>query len=145
MPASNKRNSALKANPYTKKRRWVTSTAVMILASVGGALGINFLWLNPPTDANGSAVNSTKTQTVTGDAIQYRFGTVQLEVTATNGKIESINEIQATASQGWLEAFPIIKQAALDAQGADFGNVSGATFSTDAYREALNSALNKLS
>lgn len=145
MPSSNKSNAKkLDANPYTKKRRWITSTAVMVLASVGGALGINFLWLNPPTDANGTAVNATKTQTVTGDPIQYRYGTMQLEVTATDGKIEKITELQATSSPGWEQAIPMLNQAAIEAQGATFGNLSGATYIADAYRQALTNALQKL-
>jgi uncharacterized protein with FMN-binding domain len=132
------------ANPYTKKRPWVASTIVMVLASVTGALGINYLWLNPVSDLSGSADGTTGTKTVTGDAVEYRYGVVQLEVTATNGKIEKISEVQATASSGYMQAFPYLNEMALKAQSADFGNLSGATFSSEAYAEALASALNKL-
>lgn len=135
----------LMANKYTKKRPWVTSTIVMVIASIGGAFGLNHFWLNPPIDTSGTAAGATKTQTVTGDAIEYRYGVVQLEVTATAGKIEKISELQATASSGWLEAIPMLNQVALEAQGSDFANISGATFTADAYREALSSALAKLS
>jgi uncharacterized protein with FMN-binding domain len=135
----------LPASAYTKKRPWVTSTAVMVLASVAGAFGINYFILNPPVDNSGSASNATKTQTVTGDAIQYRYGTVQLEVTATAGKIEKVTEIQATTTRGWESAVPLLNKAAIDSQGANFGNISGATFITDAYKKALSSALSKLS
>lgn len=138
-------SNSLMANKYTKKRPWVTSTAVMVLASVAGAFGINNFWLNPATDTSGSANNATKTQTVTGEAIQYRYGVVQLEITATAGKIEKINEIQASTSNGWQEAVPLLNQAAISAQNANFGNISGATFTTDAYKQALASALSKLS
>jgi uncharacterized protein with FMN-binding domain len=117
----------------------------MVLASIAGAFGINNFWLNPAIDTSGSATGTTDTQTVTGDAIQYRYGVVQLEITATAGKIETINEIQASTTEGWQEAVPIIHQAALDAQSADFANISGATFTTDAYKQALASALSKLS
>lgn len=134
----------LLANPYTKKRPWVSSTIFLVLASVAGAFGINYLWLNPVSDLSGSADGTTSTKTVTGDAIEYRYGVVQLEVTATNGKIEKINEVQATASSGYMEAFPYLNEMALKAQSADFGNLSGATFSTEAYAQALSSALNKL-
>lgn len=132
------------ANPYTKKRPWVTSTIVLVIASIGGAVGINNLWLNPSTDLSGSADGTTGTKTVSGDAIEYRYGVVQLEVTATNGKIEKIAEVQATASSGYMQAFPYLNEMALKAQSADFGNLSGATFSSEAYAQALASALNKL-
>ncbi len=132
------------ANPYTKKRPWVASTIVMVLASVAGAFGINYLWLNPVSDLSGTAGGTTGTKTVSGDAIEYRYGVVQLEVTATNGKIEKIAEVQATASSGYMQAFPYLNEMALKAQSADFGNLSGATFSSEAYAQALSSALNKL-
>lgn len=134
----------LMANPYTKKRPWVASTIVMVLASVAGAFGINYLWLNPASDLSGTAGGATGTKTVSGDAIEYRYGVVQLEVTATNGKIEKIAEVQATASSGYMQAFSYLNEMALKAQSADFGNLSGATFSSEAYAQALSSALNKL-
>ena len=116
----------------------------MVAASVGGAFAINAIWLNPAIDTSGSASGATKTQTVKGDAIQYRYGVIEIEVTATNGKIESINEVQSSSSPDWQSAIPILHDAALKAQKADFGNLSGATFTTQAYQQALASALSKL-
>jgi uncharacterized protein with FMN-binding domain len=69
---------------------------------------------------------------------------IELEVTATAGKIESITELQATASPGFDQAIPILNQEAMKAQSASFGNLSGATFTTDAYKQALSSAMSKL-
>lgn len=126
------------------KRPWKTSTAVLSLLSIGGGLAANYFWLNPETNTSGDAGGATKTQTVTGDAIQYRYGTVQLEITASNGKLESINDLVVETTPGWEEAVPVIHEAAMQAQSADFGNVSGATFTTEAYKQALASALSKL-
>ena len=116
----------------------------MVAASIGGALGINAVWLNPAIDTSGSASEATKTQTVKSDVIQYRYGAVELEVTATAGKIEKITELQATTSSGWESAVPILNQEAMKAQSANFGNLSGATFITEAYKQALSNALSKL-
>lgn len=138
------RNSKVDANRFTKKRPWILSTIIMVAASIGGAFGINAIWLNPATDNSGSADAATKTQTVKGDAIEYRYGVIELEVTATAGKIEKITEVQATATDSWLAVVPLLNEAALEAQKADFGNVSGATFTTQAYQQALASALSKL-
>lgn len=135
----------LSANLYTKKRPWVTSTIVMVVASIAGAICINAIWLNPSANLSGSADGTSGTKTVSGDAIEYRYGVVQLEVTATDGKIEKINEIKATSSRGYMGAFPYLNEMAIKAQSADFGNLSGATFSSKAYAEALASALSKLS
>jgi hypothetical protein len=131
-------------NPYTKKRPWITSTIIMVAASIGGAFGINAIWLNPTVDTSGSASGATKTQTVKSDVINYRYGAVELEVTATAGKIEKINEIQASTTPGWESAIPLLNQEAIKAQSANFGNLSGATFITDAYKQALSNALSKL-
>ena len=72
------------------------------------------------------------------------YGTVQLEVTSTNGKITKITEVQATANNGREAAFPYLKKYAIEANGSSFGNLSGATYTTDAYKQALNSAISKL-
>jgi uncharacterized protein with FMN-binding domain len=116
----------------------------MVVGSIGGAIGINNFILNPITDTSGSASGATKTQTVKSDVINYQYGVVELEVTATAGKLEMINEVQATASNGWETAIPVLNQQALAAQGADFGNLSGATFISEAYKKALSNALAKL-
>ena len=124
------------------KRNWAGGLVAFIAVSIGGGFGINAI-LNPPL-ASGSADGTTTTQTVTGDIINYRYGEVQLEVTAKNGELDSIREIVATATDGYDAVFPVLNAAALKAQSADFGNASGATFSTTAYKEALASALSKL-
>lgn len=79
--------------------------------------------------------------TKTGAAIQYRYGTVQLSVTLTNGSITAINLVKATATDGRARAFPTLVSAAISANGIGFGNIGGATFTTDAFKQALTSAL----
>lgn len=133
------------SNRYTKRRPWVLSTLLIAIASVGGAIGINSLWLNPSQNLGVVPTGKTTTQTVMGDVVQYRYGVVQLEITVSNGKVEKINEVQATASRGYTQAFPKLNEMALNAQSADFGNLSGATFVSEAYAKALSNALSKLS
>ena len=87
---------------------------------------------------------STTSKTKTGDAINYRFGTVQVSVTEdANGKITAVDMVQAGATGGRDGAFPALQQAAISAQGSSFGNVSRATFTTQAFKNALDSALAK--
>ena len=97
------------------------------------------------TPAVQPSVTPTKTTaaatTKTGAAIQYRYGTVQLSVTLTNGSITAINLVKATATDGRSRAFPTLVSAAISANGIGFGNISGATFTTDAFKQALTSAL----
>lgn len=83
-------------------------------------------------------------KTATGDAIQYRYGVVQLEVTKKGGKITAVSTVQGTATAGRQTAFSYLEQYAVDSQGSGFSNLSGATFTTEAFKQALDSALNKL-
>jgi hypothetical protein len=123
-------------------RRFVPSTAILGLASIAGGLGVN-LWLNPagPVAAVGGG---TVAQTVTGDAIKYQYGVIQLEITAEGGKLTQVNQVQASASPGYDQALPILDQSALVASSTNFSNVSGATFTSKGYKEALASAISKL-
>lgn len=82
--------------------------------------------------------------TQTGDPIRYKYGTIQLEVVKSGNSIESINLIQAsTKGREWASAPGELVQLALSAQGTNFGNLSGATYTTEAFRAALDSALAK--
>lgn len=89
-------------------------------------------------------VDPNATSAATGDAIDYEFGTVQLNVTKKASELISIEFVQAGANGGREQAFPQLQQAALAANGTNFGNVSGATYTTDAFKAALDSALAKL-
>jgi uncharacterized protein with FMN-binding domain len=68
---------------------------------------------------------------------------VQVSVTKKNGKITSVDLLQATATKGRDSAFPTLVQATIDNNGTSFGNLSGATYTTDAYKKAVKNALSK--
>lgn len=76
-----------------------------------------------------------------GDAIQYRYGTVQVSVTKVDGQITAIDLLQAGATGGRSAAFSYLVDYAIQAQGSNFGNLSGATYTTDAFIQSLDSAL----
>ena len=77
------------------------------------------------------------------DAVGYRFGTVQLTVTKTGTKITDITMNQAGATNGRAASFPYLINLALTAQNATFDTsmMSGATYSTNAFIQALDNAL----
>lgn len=91
---------------------------------------------------SGSGSNTGSTAvTKTGNAIPYRFGTVQVQVTKTGGQITDITMLQAGATGGRGAAFSYLVDYAIQAQGSNFGNISGATYTTDAFVQSLDSAL----
>ena len=86
---------------------------------------------------------SASTVTKTGAAESYRYGVIQVSVTKSGGAITSINLVQAGATGGRQAAFDPLVNAALQAQGTNFGNLGGATFTTETFKTALESALAK--
>ena len=93
----------------------------------------------------------TETATATGQyqdgeftstAVRYKYGTIQLGVSVSDGTIAAIDLIQAsTKGRGYDQAPPLLVDAAISAQGTNFGNLSGATYSTQAFKQALENAL----
>lgn len=133
----------------SKAKSTFTSTLIVV-GAMAGAVAIT-QQLTPgfqslfPSSANPSSSSSSSTdQTVQGDPVNYQYGTVQVEVVSTGGKITAINLLKSDATNGRQNEFPPLVQAALAAQGANFGNVSGSTYTAAAFKQALTSAISKL-
>jgi uncharacterized protein with FMN-binding domain len=134
-------------------RNKVANTAIVIATIVGG-FGLTQHFAAGTTEsvsASGNSSNTAKSsttasanKTVTSVDVPYQFGDVQLTVTRANGKITTVDYGTSTASAGREQAFPVLVQAAISAQGTNFGNLSGATYTTDAFKQALSSAITKL-
>jgi uncharacterized protein with FMN-binding domain len=89
------------------------------------------------------------TGTATGDAVSFKFGTVQVEVTVENGVITAIAALQLPDEDRKSlaisnEVEPILQSEALQAQSADIDVISGATYTSLAYAQSLQSALDRL-
>jgi uncharacterized protein with FMN-binding domain len=85
---------------------------------------------------------------VTGDAIGTRYGNVQLKVTIAGGKITKIEPVQLPSTDPKSSeisnyAAPLLQQSGLTKQSANVDVVSGATYTSDGYKTALQSALDK--
>jgi uncharacterized protein with FMN-binding domain len=112
-----------------------------------GLLGLSIagaLILQPHGNVASATAGTSKTGSATGDSINYEFGTIQLNVTETNGKITAIDLVQAGATGGREQAFSYLVTDAISANGTSFGNLSGATYTTDAFKQALDSAISKI-
>jgi uncharacterized protein with FMN-binding domain len=80
--------------------------------------------------------------------VQTQFGDVQVRVTISGGKITDVQAIQlpfdrprsAEISQF---AAPQLHDEVLQAQSAQIDLLSGATFTSDAYAQSVQSALNQ--
>jgi uncharacterized protein with FMN-binding domain len=82
-----------------------------------------------------------QTRTVAGPAVNTSEGTVQVQVTLQGNKITDVKALRAPNSEPTRTALPILKQEALKAQSADIDTVSGATATSQGYKQSLQAAL----
>lgn len=81
--------------------------------------------------------------TVVSDEISYKYGVVQVSVTKTGDQITDVALLKGDATYGRDVAYQTLIQATLQYQGTSYGNVSGATFTTEAFKLAVENALAK--
>jgi uncharacterized protein with FMN-binding domain len=84
--------------------------------------------------------------TVNGAAYNTRYGPVQVQITIRSGRITGADAIEyPTGDRRDQEinsyAVPELNQETVDAQSAQIDTVSGATYTSDGYRQSLQSAI----
>ncbi len=105
--------------------------------------------------ASGSSHTSTtastrgSTKTVTSDPVSNQYGVVQLKVTVRSGKITDVSAVQLPTNDpksAEINAYaaPLLRESTLTAQSAQIDSVSGATFTSESYKTALQSALDQV-
>ncbi len=88
------------------------------------------------------------TRTITGDAVDTDYGTVQVRVTMTGSRITNIVNVQLPNDRPRSQeissfAGPQLRSEALAAQSANIDAVSGASYTSAGYVKSLQSALDK--
>ncbi len=89
---------------------------------------------------------STRATTVDGSVVQTRWGPVQVRISVSGGKITNVTMLQVPDSNRRDQmindyAVPVLVSATLAAQSANVDTVSGATVTSDGYRESLQAAI----
>ena len=97
-----------------------------------------------PAGGNSAASSGT----YTGQLVDYAYGDIEVSVTIKGRRIISVSVPQNDPTDPRsqminLQAVPILEQEAVTAQGLNFDAVSGATFTSDAFAQSLQSALQK--
>ena len=95
-----------------------------------------------------SGSGSASSGTYTGDAVQTRWGTVQVQIVVKDGKIVSADAIQYPSENGKDQqinsyAIPQLNAEAVAAQSGSIDAVSGATVTSDGYISSLQSAVDQ--
>lgn len=118
------------------KTHGVVTASVAPPAAVGGT-------------TSGAGSSSTGTTTVRGDAINTRFGPVQVQITVANGKMTAVQAIvypQENSRDQEINSYaiPQLNAEAAQAGNANIDMVSGATYTSDGYINSLQSALDRI-
>lgn len=100
------------------------------------------------TAAPGATAGTLQDGTFTGTTVTTRYGDVQVSVTVTSGAITAVTALHLTDDDGRSvqisqRAAPVLEQEVLAAQSAQVDTVSGATYTSDAYLQSLQAALDQ--
>jgi uncharacterized protein with FMN-binding domain len=97
---------------------------------------------------SGAATTTNDTVTIVGSSVQTRYGPVQVSVTFTAGQITDVQALQVPGGhresvQINARATPILAQEVIAAQSAQIDTVSGATYTSEAYAESVQAAIDQ--
>ncbi len=107
------------------------------------------------TSSGGSGSSSTSTSngayqdgTYVGSAANAYYGNVQVSVSISGGRITDVKFLQypnthPTSVYINSQAIPYLKQETIQSQNANVQIISGATFTSEAFIQSLQSALSK--
>lgn len=93
------------------------------------------------TGAAPTTQQQAQARTVSGPAVNTSEGTVQVQVTFQGTKITDVKALRAPNSNPTRMALPLLRQSALQAQSADIDTVSGATATSEGYKQSLQAAI----
>lgn len=102
---------------------------------------------SPAPSAAPRGTGTAGTTTVDGPVVDTQFGPVQVRIDVAAGRIADVVALQLPTGRhsGQISSFaaPVLRQEALQAQSAKIDTVSGATYTSDAYAQSLQAALDK--
>ena len=103
---------------------------------------------SPHNTASAAPTAVAATKTTIGRAYNTAFGIVQVQIVTTGTHIQGVSLVQLTARNPLAEhinnyAAPILLKETLTIQSAHIDAVSGATYTSQGYRDSLQSALDK--
>jgi uncharacterized protein with FMN-binding domain len=103
----------------------------------------------PGSTPTTTSPSSPGTHTALGSDVQYQYGDLELKVTVSGGKITGVqpvvdNAFDPRSAQINSIATPQLVSETLQAQSANINGVSGASFTSQAYVQSLQAALDKL-
>jgi len=96
---------------------------------------------SPSSSGSSPSASAAATQVVQGSTVATEKGDVQVEVTFEGDTIASVRMLVQPNHPQTTAAVPVLIQETLQAQSADIDTVSGATITSDGYKESLQAAI----
>ena len=130
------------------------SSGTTTTSTSGSGTGTDSSGTSSGTSGTSSSSSSTTTSTsakdgtFTGTAIETGYGTMQVAVVISGGKITDVKVLQYTDREGRSaeisnRADPLLRTEVLQAQSANVSTIGGATYTSDGYLQSLQSALDQ--
>ena len=105
----------------------------------------------PPSASQAPAPSPSAPTSATalGQPVDVGYGIVQVQATVSGGKLVDVQAVQLPydnpySQQVSYQAWPLLKQQALQSQSSQIAGVSGATYTTWGFEQSLRSALLRL-
>lgn len=121
------------------------ATVAQAPSSAGAITGTTVGSTSTQSTSQSTTSSAAKSGTYTGTAVQTYDGTIQVQITVSNGKLTAVQMLQyptsGRSSQISQAAIPTLIQEALQAQSAQINAVSGATYTSQGFAQSLQSAL----
>jgi len=102
---------------------------------------------HPPAPGKTRATGTTSTRrSITGALVSTPYGTVQVKAVLTGTHLKDVVALKLTDSSSTSvrisgRAEPVLRREAVTAQSARIDSVSGATFTSEGYKQSLQAAL----
>ena len=102
----------------------------------------------PSASSNSGSTDCSNGTVIDSATVNSRYGPIQIEATVANGAICSVTTLQEPSGDGRTnyisqQVMPWLNKQAVKV-GVDFQAISGATFTSEGYRQALQSVLDQM-
>ena len=103
---------------------------------------------SPPSSSTPSTTAPTGRHQFDGQVVDTQFGAVEVRVIVDNGRITDVQPIELPfdhrrSQEISQQAAPLLHDEVLQAQSAQIDLISGATYTSEAYRQSLQAALDQ--
>jgi uncharacterized protein with FMN-binding domain len=136
------------ALPHPSTPRQVAVAGNSAATGSGSSAGSTAYAATTTTSTASTQAASTKpaTKTVTGALATEQYGQLQVKLTVKNGRITKVGFTTFVANDGHSmqidqSAAPVLIRETIAAQSAHIQGVSGATYTSNAYQQSLQAAI----